>query len=78
MWEPFRQQPHAPCFANRSVWGSNEPRMSEALRQPDSHGWHLDRAAFDRLLLDEAVARGAQLAAPAWSFASNATRAGGT
>lgn len=65
LWPSFEAEPHAPCYGNRSVWGSNEPIDSDFLRDPDGHGWHLDRARFDAWLRVVAVSRGAQLFAPA-------------
>ena len=61
----FEAQGHAPCYANRSVWGAAEPLETDFMRDLDGHGWHLDRARFDRWLRGIAVARGAELIAPA-------------
>ena len=61
----FERQGHAPCFGNRSVWGSPMPGETDFLRDPDGPGWHLDRARFDAWLRTMAVMRGAQLVAPA-------------
>lgn len=61
----FETQGHAPCFGNRSVWGSPTPGETDFLRDPDGPGWHLDRARFDAWLRAMAVMRGAQLVAPA-------------
>jgi flavin-dependent dehydrogenase len=65
LWPSFEAEPHAPYYGNRSVWGSNEPVDSDFLRDPDGHGWHLDRARFDAWLRVIAVGRGARLFAPA-------------
>jgi flavin-dependent dehydrogenase len=65
LWPSFEAEPHAPCYGNRSVWGSNEPVESDFLGGPDGHGWHLDRARFDAWLRVIAVSRGTQLFAPA-------------
>jgi flavin-dependent dehydrogenase len=65
VWEMFLAQEHAPCFANRSVWGGPEPLEQDSLRDLDGHGWHLDRAAFEEGLRRAAVARGAALLMPA-------------
>ena len=63
--ESFLAQGHAPCFGNRSAWGSDEPVETDFLRDPDGHGWHLDRARFDGWLRGIAAERGAELLAPA-------------
>ena len=65
LWPSFEAEPHARCYGNRSVWGSDEPVESDFLRDPDGHGWHLDRARFDAWLRVIAVSRGARLLAPA-------------
>lgn len=65
LWPSFEAEPHAHCYGNRSIWGSNEPVESDFLRDPDGHGWHLDRARFDAWLRVIAVSRGTQLFAPA-------------
>lgn len=63
--DSFLAQGHAPCYGNRSVWGDAPPQELDALRDPDGHGWHLDRVRFERWLRDAAVERGAEIFAPA-------------
>jgi len=63
--DAFLAEGHAPCHANRAVWGGRMPIETDLMRDPDGHGWHLDRARFDTWLRREAVARGAALLAPA-------------
>jgi flavin-dependent dehydrogenase len=46
------------------VWGSPQPFETDFLRDPDGHGWHIDRARFDIWLRGIAVDRGARLLAP--------------
>ena len=65
LWDAFLNEHHAPCYGNRSVWGGGDVTENDFLRDPDGHGWHLDRARFDAWLRDVAVARGAILLAPA-------------
>lgn len=65
LWDSFQAEGHAPCFGNRSVWGDAELREADMLRDPDGHGWHLDRARFDAWLRAVAVERGAALLCPA-------------
>ena len=64
LWASFLAQRHSPCYGNRSVWGS--PRLVEAdfLRDPDGHGWHVDRTRFDLWLRAIAAQRGATLTVP--------------
>lgn len=62
--ESFLAMNHAPCYGQRSVWGDAHAQERDALRDPDGHGWHLDRARFEQWLRDAAVARGAQFLAP--------------
>jgi flavin-dependent dehydrogenase len=74
--ESFDAEGHAPCHGNRIVWGDAAPVETDFLRDPDGHGWHLDRARFDAWLRRTAVERGAQLIAPA--RVERITRDGGT
>jgi flavin-dependent dehydrogenase len=61
----FIAQGHVPCYGNRSIWGGKAPTETDFLRDPDGHGWHLDRARFDAWLRHTAVARGALPLMPA-------------
>ena len=61
----FLTEGHTPCYGNRAVWGADTPEVTDFMRDPDGHGWHLDRARFDGWLRLVAVARGARLLAPA-------------
>src|SRR5262245_36913033 len=65
LWESFSAQDHSPCYANRAAWGSAQPVETDFLRDPDGHGWHIDRARFELWLRAVAVDRGALLLAPA-------------
>ncbi len=57
--ESFLREDFPPWFGNRTVWGSPKPEETDFLRDPDGHGWHLDRARFENWLRAIAVARGA-------------------
>jgi flavin-dependent dehydrogenase len=57
--EEFCRQGHAPCHGNRSRWGSAVPAEMDFLRDPDGHGWHIDRRKFENWLRGKAVERGA-------------------
>lgn len=61
----FLAEPHEPWYGNRAVWGDGEPHELDFLRDPDGHGWHLDRARFEEWLRETACARGAELLCPA-------------
>jgi len=50
---------------NRSIWGSASPFERSGILSPYGGGWHIDRAAFDAALLQEAQAAGARLMMPA-------------
>jgi len=62
--DEFLTEAHTPCYGNRAVWGARTPEVTDFLRDPDGHGWHLDRARFDSWLRLVAVARRAKLLAP--------------
>jgi flavin-dependent dehydrogenase len=59
LWPDFVAQGHEPCLGSCSVWGRAQPGYNDFLFNPHGHGWHLDRARFDRGLADAAVAAGA-------------------
>jgi flavin-dependent dehydrogenase len=48
-----------PVYANESSWGSSEVARTDFTRDPNGHGWHVDRAVFDDAMLSTACARGA-------------------
>jgi flavin-dependent dehydrogenase len=64
LWEAFRAEGHSPCYGNRAVWGSPHPVETNFLRDPDGHGWHIDRARFELWLRGIAVDCGAMLLVP--------------
>ena len=43
--------PHRRCLGSQSLWGSDVLQTTDALRDPDGTGWHLDRPRFDSDLL---------------------------
>jgi flavin-dependent dehydrogenase len=65
LFEDFARQGYMPCYGNRALWGAETVLETDFLRDPDGHGWHLDRARFDTWLRRIAVARGALLLTPA-------------
>jgi flavin-dependent dehydrogenase len=63
--ESFLSEGHAPWYGKRAVWGGPAPEETDFLRDPDGHGWHLDRVRFEQWLREQATARGAMLISPA-------------
>jgi len=57
VWEAFRRQGHREVHGTAAAWGSSVPQDRDFLFTAQGVGWHLDRAAFDALLADEAEAR---------------------
>lgn len=57
----FAAQQHLPCYGSHSLWGGRQLGHNDFLVSPYGHGWHLDRVRFDKMLLDQAIARGATL-----------------
>ncbi|MBX3619736.1 MAG: tryptophan 7-halogenase [Rhizobacter sp.] len=61
VWDRFIALGPLPSWGTCSVWGGPEPQLHSHLQSPWASGWHVDRAAFDRLLAQAAGAAGAQL-----------------
>ncbi|MCR9070780.1 MAG: tryptophan 7-halogenase [Alphaproteobacteria bacterium] len=55
-----RMDVHRPYLGNRSLWGGG-PATHDFLRDPQGPGWHLDRAAFDDMLMAAATEAGTTL-----------------
>lgn len=55
LWEKFKMQGHLPCYGNRSAWGSPHPQTHDFLSDVYGYGWHIDRLAFEQLLLTEVL-----------------------
>ncbi|HKQ53304.1 MAG TPA: FAD-dependent oxidoreductase [Pyrinomonadaceae bacterium] len=60
VWDGFAADGHLPCYGNSSAWGA--PRLSDTdfIFDPNGHGWHLDRARFDRRLREAARLAGSE------------------
>ena len=76
---------HRPSRGSRSLWGSDEIEEKDFLFSPWGAGWHLDRALFERQLLELAAAAGVdvRLGSPCVGIAGEAgawqvTTLGGT
>jgi flavin-dependent dehydrogenase len=63
--ESFLSEGHEPWHGKRAVWGGPVLEETDFLRDPDGHGWHLDRARFENWLRQQAISRGAELFSPA-------------
>ncbi len=57
----FQQGPHRPYPGNLSIWAGERPGTNDAIYSPYGPPWRLERAAFDAMLAEEAVAAGAEL-----------------
>jgi 2-polyprenyl-6-methoxyphenol hydroxylase-like FAD-dependent oxidoreductase len=54
VWERFAAAGHRPAYAIRSAWGSAAPADQDHIFHPYGNGWHVDRRAFDRMLVEAA------------------------
>ncbi len=63
--DSFQAEAHYRYYGNRSSWGSSQWSETDFLRDPDGHGWHLDRSRFEAWLRRTAVQHGSVLFAPA-------------
>jgi flavin-dependent dehydrogenase len=61
VWDRFIALGALPSWGTRSVWGEAQAQSHSHLQSPWGCGWHVDRAAFDRMLAQAAAAAGAEL-----------------
>jgi flavin-dependent dehydrogenase len=61
VWDAFLDAAHAAVPGTVVVWGDEHPFENDFLFNPYGPGWHLDRAAFDAMLIEAAQAAGADL-----------------
>jgi len=61
VWPEFLGLGPLASYGTRSVWGSDEPEVHSHLVTPWACGWHVERLALDRLLLESARAAGADV-----------------
>ncbi len=70
--QSFAGDGHLPCYIHRSAWGSDQLSVHDLIRDPRGHGWHIDRALFERRLLERARAVGVTVTegvlGGSWSF----------
>jgi flavin-dependent dehydrogenase len=66
-WDRFAADDHLPARGLVCAWGVAQPRVNDLLFNPHGQGWIVDRARFDRSLLEAAARAGARtlLAVPA-------------
>jgi 2-polyprenyl-6-methoxyphenol hydroxylase-like FAD-dependent oxidoreductase len=65
VWPAFAAQAHRPAWCRASCWGGHDIAVRDGLADPHGPGWHLDRAAFDALVVEAACMNGARLLRPA-------------
>lgn len=58
VWETFRKQGHREVYGTAAAWGGAAPQENDFVFNTWGVGWHLDRAAFDAMLAEEAERRG--------------------
>ena len=52
--QAFQQGAHEKCYGNQSIWGNDRIHYSDFIGHPLGHGWHIDRAEFEAMLIDRA------------------------
>ena len=57
----FTSGPHLRCYGNESAWGHPALHLFSFMTSPHGCGWHIDRPAFDRMLLSAAARAGARI-----------------
>ena len=61
LWETFQAGPHLKYYSNKSIWGSDEVAFTDFIQQPPGYGWHIDRRAFEDMLIGKAEKSGVEL-----------------
>ena len=61
LWERFGALQAMPSYQTASAWGATEPSDRSFILSPYGHGWHVDRARFDAMLVDAAEQAGARV-----------------
>jgi flavin-dependent dehydrogenase len=59
VWPVFQAQAHREVYGTTAAWGAAMPLDNDFIYMPANTGWHLDRAAFDRMLASQAESSGA-------------------
>jgi flavin-dependent dehydrogenase len=61
LWDRFQALAPMPSYQTASVWGGDELRDRSFIFSPFGHGWHVDRARFDAMLVEAAEAAGVRV-----------------
>lgn len=61
LWDQFRALGALASHETASAWGGRETAERSFLFSPHGHGWHVERARFDRMLADAAEEAGAKV-----------------
>jgi flavin-dependent dehydrogenase len=61
VWPAFLALAPLPSYGTRSAWGGPEADEHSHLMTPYLTGWHVDRLAFDRMLVSEAARAGSHV-----------------
>lgn len=61
VWDKFLALKPLPSHGTRSLWGDATPLVHSHVMSPWGCGWHVDRLAFDRMLMEAAGDAGAAL-----------------
>ncbi len=51
IWEAFQAENFKKSYGTSASWGSEKVHHNEFIYSPFGYGWHLDRVAFDRLMI---------------------------
>ncbi|HET6220738.1 MAG TPA: NAD(P)/FAD-dependent oxidoreductase, partial [Dongiaceae bacterium] len=66
LWKRFGALHAMPSYQTASAWDAAEPSDRSFILSPHGHGWHVDRARFDAMLVDAAEQAGARVLHGAW------------
>jgi flavin-dependent dehydrogenase len=58
VWETFLAARHVAAPGTVVIWGDERPFENDSIFNPYGSSWHLERASFDRMLLEAAEAAG--------------------
>src|SRR5262245_6518275 len=59
LWRRFTEDGHTPSYGTCAAWGTSDLHANDFIFHPHGHGWHVDRARFDRMLAAAAREAGA-------------------
>jgi flavin-dependent dehydrogenase len=61
MWDTLADGRQLPAYANESSWGSGAIARTDFIRDPNGHGWHVDRVLAQSAFRDVARQAGAEV-----------------